>query len=204
MNTGKQIITLNHKYAQAYIVCVNGIYIMVDAGYPESFNTFGKILSMHSITYSQIKYLIITHFHPDHAGLVQPLMDLGIQLIMHENQKGYIEWMNNYFVKHYTRNKGVPHKKYQPITKEGTLLSTESSEKLFAGNKIAGKIISTPGHSDDSITFIIDDIAFTGDLPRYDLMSLYKSEIILNSWDKILKNKVKEIYPGHGINYLLK
>jgi glyoxylase-like metal-dependent hydrolase (beta-lactamase superfamily II) len=176
---------------------------MIDAGYPESFNKFGKILSTHSIKFSQINYLIITHFHPDHAGLVQPLTDLGIQLLMHEKQKGYTEWMNNYFVKFYTRNKGQPHKMYQPITKDGILLDTEGSEKLFSENEIDAKIISTPGHSDDSITFIIDDMAFTGDLPKFEERSLYKSEIIMNSWDKIQNYKVKEIYPGHGSKYFL-
>jgi glyoxylase-like metal-dependent hydrolase (beta-lactamase superfamily II) len=196
----KQILTLNHRHTQAYVVSIDNIYIMIDSGYPESLSTFEKILKEYNIEFSQIKYLLITHFHPDHAGLTQVLLDYGIQLLLHESQKEYIEKVNNYFAKYF-------HEKYKPIILENndkiSLLDTEESINIFNEHKLAGKIISTPGHTDDSITFIIDDIAFTGDLPNYNVMELYKSEIISDSWKKIIESNVKEIYPGHGDKYNL-
>jgi glyoxylase-like metal-dependent hydrolase (beta-lactamase superfamily II) len=196
----KRVLTLNHRHTQAYVICINDIYIMVDSGYPESLSAFEEILKTHNIEFSQIKYLLITHFHPDHAGLVQTLFDYGIQLLLHECQKEHVEKVNNYFVRYF-------HKKYKPIILENndriSLLNTEESINIFNEHKFAGKIISTPGHTDDSITFIIDDIAFTGDLPNYNGMELYESEIISDSWKKIIENNVKEIYPGHGDKYSL-
>jgi glyoxylase-like metal-dependent hydrolase (beta-lactamase superfamily II) len=196
---GINVFTLNHKHTQAYIVYVNDIYIMVDSGYPESLNTFQKVLLNSNISFAQIKYLIITHFHPDHAGLVQTLMDYGIKLLLHENQKDYIEWINKYFIKHI-------HKKYKQIIIDNNnidIINTEKSKTLFEKNGIKGKIISTPGHTDDSITFIINDIAFIGDLPKYDKNKFYKSKTVLDSWNKIIDNNITEIYPGHGSKYII-
>ena len=72
---------------------------------------------------------------------------------------------------------------------------------LFKKHKIEGKIISTPGHINDRITFIVNNLAFIGDLPKYSMNGSYKTEAIKDSWNKILKNNVKEIYPGHGEKY---
>ena len=201
-----EILTLHHNNSQAYIIHINNIYMMVDSGYPESLNTFNKTLTKHNITFSQIKYLIITHFHPDHAGLVQPLMDYGIILLLHENQKGYIEWINNFFKEHV-------HKKYKPIINENNLLgclnksiftlNTDESKELFIENEINGIIIPTPGHTDDSITLIIDNTAFVGDLPKYHFCKSSKRKIFMDSWNKIIEYNVKEIYQGHGEKYLL-
>ena len=161
-------------------------------------NIYTKLLININTTFSQIKYLIITHFHPDHAGLVQQLLDNGILLLLHESQKDYLEWINNHFEKHI-------HKKYKPIIVENNenkiTLDTEESKSLFKKHKIDGKIISTPGHTNDSITFIVNDKAFIGDLPKYNMNGSYKTETIKDSWNKILENNVKEIYPGHGEKY---
>ena len=68
-----EVIILKHKTVNAYVINTNDLSIMVDTGYPESMNIYNKLLTNINTTFSQIKYLIITHFHPDHAGLVQQL-----------------------------------------------------------------------------------------------------------------------------------
>jgi len=141
-----EVITLKHKTVNAYVINTNDLIIMVDAGYPESMNIYTKLLTNINTTFSQIKYLIITHFHPDHAGLVQQLLDYENQLLLHKAQKGYLEWINNHFEKHI-------HKKYKPIivgnNENKIILDTEESKMLFKKNKIEGKIISTLGHTDE-------------------------------------------------------
>ena len=63
---------------------------------------------------------------------------------------------------------------------------------------IAGEIIPTPGHSDDSITLILDEgFAFIGDLPPRFMVpddNLRAKE----SWDKIYAHKITRIFPAHG------
>jgi glyoxylase-like metal-dependent hydrolase (beta-lactamase superfamily II) len=63
---------------------------------------------------------------------------------------------------------------------------------------IRGEIIHTSGHTDDSISLILDEgIAFTGDLPgsTWGEDSMHQVE---TSWQRIRALNAKTIYPGHG------
>ena len=70
---------------------------------------------------------------------------------------------------------------------------------------VDGKIlcISTPGHSADSMCYIIDNAMFTGDtlfdgnVGRYDLYSSSCDDLV-KSIKKIFEYKDMKIYPGHG------
>lgn len=77
-------------------------------------------------------------------------------------------------------------------------LSFLDSRAFLLHLDIDGEIIHTPGHSDDSISLILDNgIAFTGDLPSSTWAEdpLRKVEL---SWQRIRSLNVKTIYPGHG------
>jgi len=72
------------------------------------------------------------------------------------------------------------------------------SAKLLNDLGIDGEIIYTPGHSEDSISLILDNgSVFVGDL--YDLKSAitFNDEKINNSWNKILSHNISKIYYGH-------
>ncbi|WP_052222479.1 hypothetical protein [Clostridium homopropionicum] len=60
------------------------------------------------------------------------------------------------------------------------------------------------GHTDDSITLIIDRCcAFTGDLPEFALMEAYNDQVIRDSWKLIKDYKVAKIYPAYGNSYTI-
>ena len=65
------------------------------------------------------------------------------------------------------------------------------------------EIISTPGHSLDSICIKIEDVLFTGDtlfdssIGRWDLYG-GDFDILEESLKKLLKYKDLDFYPGHG------
>jgi glyoxylase-like metal-dependent hydrolase (beta-lactamase superfamily II) len=74
---------------------------------------------------------------------------------------------------------------------------------------LAGKIISTPGHTLGSTSLILDDgRAFTGDLLVHErllrgkpvkppfMMDFVKHK---ESMQKLCEERVKTIYPGHGV-----
>ena len=83
------------------------------------------------------------------------------------------------------------------VTGINAIAVNETREKLRSIG-IDGEIISTPGHSPDSVTLILDEgIAFTGDLTPE--IALPDDDVICrSSWKNIYGKKVTKIYPAHG------
>lgn len=190
-----KIITLPHKHTNAFLIG-NEPWLMVDAGYPESYIAFKTHMKEQGIDWSNIFALMVTHFHPDHAGLVQTIRERNIPLLLHKSQKGYVAWINSFFEKHI-------HKKYVPIKPEG-IRYINSHESRFYLNQhgLKGEIIPTPGHSKDSVSLVIDgDCAFVGDLQNYHISIEAGLPVESRSWGDILSFGVKTIYPTHGIPY---
>jgi glyoxylase-like metal-dependent hydrolase (beta-lactamase superfamily II) len=169
---------------------------MVDAGLPDTFSQLLQLLNQHDISVNEINYLFITHFHPDHAGLTQNLKDLGTNLILHEDQVPYITKLNLLF-------KRNPKANFKDIMSSNNIVLTGEDNRSFLKSiGIDGELVTTPGHSDDSVSLIIDDsCAFTGDLPSLSLADTYDDLVIDDSWYMIQKHNVKMIYPGHGDPY---
>jgi glyoxylase-like metal-dependent hydrolase (beta-lactamase superfamily II) len=175
---------------------------MFDAGWPNSYTPFLQTLKEHKIQLHDIEYLIVSHFHIDHAGLTQKLRDHGIKLILHPSQRIAVKSMNAFFIK-------KPNKAYFPIIENGIqTITTLESRTLLEQMGIQGEIIATPGHSDDSISLIIDGIcAFVGDIPKLELANGYDDKIadaIVKSWGKICSYDVVYIYPAHDKEYSIK
>jgi glyoxylase-like metal-dependent hydrolase (beta-lactamase superfamily II) len=59
--------------------------------------------------------------------------------------------------------------------------------------------VSTPGHSDDSISLVLDEgIAFTGDLVPPAMVDADKAEVVKHNWARLRALNVRTIHPGHG------
>ena len=192
------VITLVHKSTNSYLIQSDNGWLMIDSGWPDTFAQLLQLLNQNNISIHEVNYLVITHFHPDHAGLTQNLKDLGTTLILHEYQVPYINKLNLIYKKN-------PKANFKDITNSNNMVLTESESRHFLKSiGIDGEFISTPGHSDDSISIVIDNCcAFTGDLPALDLIDVYNDIVIEDSWDMIKKHTVKTIYPGHGDSYEL-
>ena len=60
---------------------------MVDAGWPGSLGALKSQLRAYGIQPAEIKFVLITHTHPDHAGLAQDIKQMtGARLILHTKQ----------------------------------------------------------------------------------------------------------------------
>ncbi|MDF2880799.1 MAG: Zn-dependent hydrolase, glyoxylase [Clostridiaceae bacterium] len=193
-----KILNLTYKSTNCYLLQCNEGWIMIDAGWPETFPQLMHLLKQQNVNTGDIKYLLVTHFHPDHAGLAQNFKDLGVKLIVHETQTAFVDKLNNFF-------KNKTKADYKDITHENNIVvSSDESKRLLKKLGIEGEIIKTPGHSDDSVSLIIDKCcAFTGDLPKFSLMEAYNDEIIKESWRLIQSYNAEKIYPAHGNQYTL-
>ncbi len=185
------IVNVGYHSTNYYALDVKGGKLLVDCGWPGSLPQFTAQMQRKGIAPSEITYILATHFHPDHAGLVQEFKDLGARLILLENQTGALQ---------VTRPRDgivIPAVVYVSQA-NNILLKFAESRAFLASLGLAGEIIPTPGHSLDSITLILDaGYAFTGDLPPRFIVP-EDDDVTRASWDRIYQHKIIQIFPAHG------
>jgi len=194
---------------------------MVDVGMPHDFRRFLRKIKKLKIDISEIKYLFLTHSHADHSGSTEQFLQLNeAKLIVHENAiphlfNGTIEPesqpVNCYYkilkklavvaMKH-----GIPR---VTVDEDRIITIKNDDDKLLKKLGIDGKIITTFGHTIDSITLVLNEgRAFVGDTcsnrstfyfgkgkrPAF----IIDEEMLMESWKKITDTGVKIIYPAHG------
>jgi ribonuclease/clavin/mitogillin len=148
-------------------------------------------LTQMDIPLKEIRYALATHYHIDHAGLAQELKLEGVGLLVLETQIAAIPLM-----KQFTK----PQDHYVDISLDGNVtISFPESRALLAQIGIPGEILSTPGHSDDSVSLLLDDgSVFTGDLTPLELAWGEAGEVVKASWNLLNERSAKRVYPGHG------
>ena len=152
-------------------------------------NDYGRQLRPTGKRVQDINYLIVTHFHVDHAGLVQELKDKGVKFVLFDVQIRNVAQMETMIQKKIS---------YKPINLDDNIIITlPESRKFLQSIGLSGEVIHTPGHSDDSITTFLDSgDAFIGDLqPEHQIM---EDDIISkNNWFRLKKLGVKSVHPGY-------
>ena len=184
------IVNVGYDSTNYYLIESKAGKLLVDCGWPGTLPKFSAEMKRKGISLNEIKYLLDTHFHPDHAGLTQELKNQGIKFILLEPQIDFIPQLTEFF-----KTKTYP---YVEIQQNRNLnLKLEESRTFLSSIGLNGEIIYTPGHSDDSVTLILDEgFIFTGDLhPSF--MNIDDSQT-RESWDKIHQHKITRIFPGHG------
>lgn len=186
------ILNVGYDSTNYYLIGQDTTQLLIDVGWPGTLPRLLNIFKRRRVPLQDVRYLLVTHYHPDHAGLAQEVKQKGIQLVVLENQLPFIPKLRTYM---------KPSNPFLEITLNDNLnLSFKDSRAFLWRLGMNGEIIHTPGHSDDSVSLILDEgIAFTGDLPgsawAKDLMSMHQVE---QSWQRIQALNVRTIYPGHG------
>lgn len=161
--------------------------VVIDCG-----ENYKKIKQAELANNFTVKAILLTHAHFDHSGCAKKLQDDGVnvyiskldapKLLNDQNLSADFGRKFEYLTADYTFN-------------DGDIIS------LF-GIKI--KVISTPGHTDGSVCFIVDNAIFSGDTLFLD--SVGRTDFITGNRDDMV-NSVKRlfaldrdyaVYPGHG------
>ena len=168
--------------------------ILIDTDYAGTMPAFYKAIKELGIKVSDITYVLSTHYHPDHIGLVSELMSQGVKLIIMESQTEYVHYSDEIFARE-------PKLGFKPIDEsQAQVVLFEESRKFLEELGIEGEIISTQSHSEDSISVILDDgTCIVGDLEPLEYLEAYEDNKALKAdWDVLLSTAPKRIIYAHA------
>lgn len=190
------ITTLTYNFTNNYLIPAGDSCLMVDTDWPGTIPRFFAALAEQGLSAQMVTHLMVTHFHPDHAGTVEELKALGVEFLVVDLQIPFISVPERIFRK----DKRL---RYEPIRHEGNRIMTcVESRQVLASIGIGGEIIWTPGHSDDSVSISLDSgEVFVGDLPSLFDAPAYGDEVIEQSWNTLLSHGARHVFPGHGQPY---
>ena len=181
-----------------YIPGLNG-GLLVDTDYAGTMPAFYKEIKKNEIRVKDIEYVLATHYHPDHMGLIGELMKQGVQLLLIDVQRDFVHASDSIF----ERDK-LP---YMPIDERmGTIISCNDSRSFLTARGISGEIIHTPSHSEDSVSLILDDgDCFVGDLEPMEYMEAYENNAYLREdWDHLLSFRPERVFYAHRPEKVMK
>lgn len=191
------IVNVGYDSTNYYVLSDSRPKLLIDVGFPGTLPKLQHQCKRMGVQLAELKHFICTHYHPDHAGMAQELKRFGCKLIVIDLQMSAIPAQAAYM---------KPEQHYAEIDlKDNVVITLNNSRKFLAQLGIMGEIISTPGHSDDSVSLVLDEgAAFTGDLPHPMLRGEEPNLVVDESWAKLRALNVKTIYPGHGPSYPLR
>ena len=204
-------LLLNNR-SNAYLVQFpNGENILIDCG--------GKIqrprlkweLKRNKIIH--INYLLLTHTHFDHCANAYYLKKhFNCKIVVQDLEANYLTTgFSILAASHYPfRNRVInllnsSFKFLVKISKTEADL-TFNNELLLTVNNVDIKLLHTPGHSNGSITIILDNaLAFAGDnMVHMKPERIYPAfvddkNLLFTQWEKYIQSGIPLFLPGHGI-----
>ena len=185
------IVNVGYRSTNFWVVSADTSRILVDLGWPGTMGMLRANLKRMDIPLKEIRYGLATHYHIDHAGLGQELKQAGVPLLVVDVQVDAIPLMKTWI---------KPQDNYVEITThDNVIIPCAESRPLLEQIGIAGEILHTPGHSDDSVSLLLDDgSVFIGDLTHPAFIGYEDPAVVSASWQLLRECGAKYIYPGHG------
>ena len=209
---------LPFRMVNAHIIKTGDGCIVIDAGIPGSEHKIGKVLAQNGMSYTDIKLIIVTHAHTDHAGSAARLRSLsGAPIMAHQGDMDY-----------YTRKRPMtycttglagrlffktpmPHQPFEAF--EPDILMSNAEVMRLEDFGVDGIVRHTAGHTAGSIAvelssedvlvgdliasgILIGGIAFTGRPIRPPFED--DPHRVADELERLVKGGAKRFHMGHG------
>jgi len=185
------ITNVGYRSTNYWVVSAGTSRLLVDIGWPGTMGQMKASLKRMDVPLDEIRYAIATHYHIDHAGLAQEFKQAGVPLLVLDVQLNAIAPM---------MESTKLQDNYVDITlHDNVVISFNESRDLLESIGISGEIVHTPGHSDDSVSLLLDDgSVFTGDLTHPAVAPESAADAVNASWKLLAEMGAKTVYPAHG------
>ena len=187
------MMRLRYGHTNTFLIpCTSG-YLLLDTDYAGTLPAFYRSIKQAGIKVSDIAYVLATHYHPDHMGLIPELMKQGVKLLLVDTQQDSVHFSDSIFARDRIR--------FEPIDEtKATVIRCAESREFLSGIGIGGVIIPTPSHSPNSISLVLDDgDCFVGDLePRAYIDGYEKSGTLKEDWTRVMDFHPKRVFYAHA------
>lgn len=160
--------------------------VVIDSG--ENYKKIKQVSEQYGFI---VKAVLLTHAHFDHAGNAKKLQDDGAKI--------YISKLDAPKLLNEDNLSGDFGRKFDYLTADYTF--SDGDELNVCDIKI--KVIATPGHTDGSVCFMVDNSLFTGDtlfygsVGRTDFKSGNREQMVMSIKKLFNLDGDYAVYPGH-------
>ena len=193
----------------AYLIVGPDGPILIETGPGSTLTNLLAQIRQHGFQPEQIKHVLVTHIHLDHAGAAGWWAQQGAQIYVHHFGARYLIRPEKLLAS----ARRIYGDKMDTLWGEMVPAPAEQVTEVFDNDclEVAGlsiKALETPGHARHHHVYELGNIAFTGDaaavrLPHSGLADLPAPppEFDLEAWeatlDRLLAQKYSRIYPTH-------
>ena len=189
--------------------------VFIDGGAPNQSRAFARGMAALGIAPAKIGIIILTHAHWDHIGSAHALVELtGAKVGVHTGERVIVEHGRKSMppgVTLWGALFGAILRAFLPfIDIPSTHVDIEIGDDGLSLRSygVPGTVVYTPGHSPGSVSIVLDSgEAFVGDLAMNGLpltrgpdLPIFAEDIemVRESWKKLLKLGVTQVFPAHG------
>jgi hydroxyacylglutathione hydrolase len=201
--------------AYAHLIEAPDALYLVDAGMTWHGRAILRAIERLGRQPDELRAVIVTHAHADHFGGLGALQDAAeFEVLAHPEHVGVLERgeiilspaLNPFSATYAALARAfLPHAGLPKVRRVIPVADGERLDRLG----LPGHIVHTPGHSEGDISLVLDDgRAFVGDTvqgrripgitpPELPNMALHP-ELVLASWQRLIDEGARELYPAHG------
>ena len=178
------------KYGNTNTFFIDGL--LLDTGYAGTLRGLWKAMKENGLSPEDIRYVMATHYHPDHSGLTGELAQRGAKLLLIDVQKDFVHFQDRIFRRERIRFTSIDESR-------ATVISCHESRDFLKGIGIDGEVIHTPSHSPDSVSLVLDSgDCFVGDLEPFEHIEGYENNSQLkDDWARLLSRRPGKIFFAH-------
>ena len=183
--------------------------VLVESGPASTYMNLRAGLAQHGFKITDVKHVLVTHIHLDHAGAAGKLAQEGAQIYVHKVGAPHLIDPSRLLTsagRIYGDKMDILWGETVPAPADRVKAVADGDVLIVAGLQFTA--LNTPGHAWHHHTYRLGNVAFTGDaagiqIPETDLVELpapppeFKLEVWEQSIDRLLAENFEAIYPTH-------